>query len=270
MPQSILSVYRLIFARPLFQRLNMLVFNLSLRGLGVLNYENDNVSGEKFFVNKVLPQVVEKKSPVLFDVGANVGRYTLSLLKTFADAQIYAFEPHPGNFSTLKNNTAERNVNLQNCAVGESPGELVLYDRADRENGSSHASLYEAVISEIHKKDILEFPVAVKTLDDFCENNQISEIDFIKIDTEGNELAVLNGAKKMLEEHKIKCIHFEFNSMNIVSRTFFRDFRMILREYKIYRLLPQGLILLNDSPINTELFAYQNIIAVSKDIDIKF
>ena len=102
MPQSILSVYRLIFARPLFQRLNMLVFNLSLRGLGVLNYENDNVSGEKFFVNKVLPQVVEKKSPVLFDVGANVGRYTLSLLKTFADAQIYAFEPHPGNFSTLK------------------------------------------------------------------------------------------------------------------------------------------------------------------------
>jgi FkbM family methyltransferase len=203
-------------------------------------------------------------------VGANIGNYTLSLLETYPGAEIHAFEPHPGNFSTLKSNISPSNAKLYNLAVGETKGKLTLYDRADRENGSSHASLHEAVISEIHKQDILEVAVSVETLDDFCERENLSEIDFIKIDTEGNELAVLHGAKKLIESKKIRCIHFEFNEMNIVSRAFFRDFRKMLQNYDLYRLLPHGVILLDDSPLATELFAYQNIIAVPKSTEVKF
>jgi FkbM family methyltransferase len=268
--RGILNIYRWIFARSVFRKLNMLIFQLSLRGIGILNYENDKVSGERYFIKKILPQVIKKNTPVFLDVGSNIGNYTLSLLETYPSAQIHAFEPHPGNFSVLKRNISSSNVKLYNVAVGESQGNLTLYDRADHENGSSHASLHEAVISEIHKQDVLEFSVSVEALDDLCEREKIIEIDFMKIDTEGNELAVLHGAKRLIENNNIKCIHFEFNEMNIVSRTFFRDFRKTLQCYKLYRLLPHGLILLNDSPLSTELFAYQNIIAVPKNTKIKF
>lgn len=267
-----LNVYRWVFARSVFYKFNMALFQLSLRGLGILNYRNDKVSGERYFIKKILPQVITKNSPVFLDVGSNIGNYTLSLLETYPNAQIHAFEPHPGNFSVLKSNVLSltSNVKLYNVAVGESQGNLILYDRADHKNGSSHASLHEAVISEIHKQDTLEFSVSVEALDDLCEREKIIDIDFIKIDTEGNELAVLHGAKRLIENSNIKCIHFEFNEMNIVSRTFFRDFRKTLLNYSLYRLLPHGLILLKDSPLSTELFAYQNIIAVPKNTKIKF
>ena len=52
--------------------------------------------------------------------------------------------------------------------------------------------------------------------------------------------------------------------MNIVSRVFFRDFRLVLNNYDFYRLLPGGVILLGDVPLSTELFAFQNIIAIPK------
>lgn len=263
MVKIIISIYRWIFARQQFQKINLALFHLSLRGLGVLNYENDKVSGEKYLIKEILPSFILKKNPVFIDVGANVGNYTMALLDTFPNAIIHAFEPHPRNFSALKVNASSSKIQCHNMAVGEMRGELMLYDRADCD-GSAHATLHKAVISEIHKKNIVELSVTVDTLDEFCAENNITEIDFIKIDTEGNELSVLNGAKRLLENKSIQCIHFEFNEMNIVSRTFFRDFRKLLQNFDLYRLLPNGMLLLSSSPLLTELFAYQNIIALPK------
>ena len=192
----------------------------------------------------------------------------MSLLNLYPNAQVHAFESHPGNFLVLKKNIEAPNVKVHNLALSENTGRLKLYDRADCKNGSSHASLHERVISEIHKKDVLEFSVSVYSLDDFCKKEEIKEIDFVKIDTEGNELAVLNGADNIFAKCSIKCIHVEFNEMNVVSRCFFKDFRKKLNDYNIYRLLPKGMILLDDSPFFTELFAYQNIIAILKSADI--
>jgi hypothetical protein len=53
--------------------------------------------------------------------------------------------------------------------------------------------------------------------------------------------------------------------MKIVNRVFFRVFRPVLNNYEFYRLLPSGLILLGENPLSTELFAFQNIIAASKN-----
>lgn len=264
MVKIILSIYRWIFARPKFQKINLALFHLSLRGMGVLNYENAKVSGESYFITKILPSVIKKEKPIFIDVGANIGNYCATLLEAFPGAMIHAFEPHPKNFSSLKSNTASNQIKCHNRAVGEERGELILYDRADCD-GSAHASLHKAVIVEIHKQNITEISVLVDTLNDFCEANTITEIDFIKIDTEGNELSVLHGAKRLLENKSIQCIHFEFNEMNVVSRTFFRDFRKLLQDFDLYRLLPNGMLLLNESPLLTELFAYQNIVALPKN-----
>jgi hypothetical protein len=106
--------------------------------------------------------------------------------------------------------------------------------------------------------------IPVETLDDVAARENIAYIDFLKIDTEGHELAVLAGASRLLQESKIGYIQFEFNALNVFSRAFFRDFRAILGNYDLFRLLPRGLLPLDDNVITTEIFAFQNILAVPR------
>jgi FkbM family methyltransferase len=261
----ILRSYRFLFARPRFRRLNAALHSLALHGLGVLNFENEEVSGERFLIQRYLPAKIRNPRPVFFDVGANVGNLTASLLGKFPDALIYAFEPHPRNFLRLSNaGFAPGRVALNNLALGSAPGRMTLYDRADYE-GSEHASLYAEVISDIHGKDVTEVEVLVSTLDNVTAENNIARIDYLKIDTEGNELAVLIGAARMLKERRIGHIHFEFNEMNVVSRVFMRDFRKLLPDYEFFRLLPRGLLPLGAGVLASEIFGFQNILAVPAD-----
>jgi hypothetical protein len=99
-------------------------------------------------------------------------------------------------------------------------------------------------------------------LDLFCKERQISQIDFLKIDTEGHELSVLKGASHLISKKNIKLIQFEFNEMNVVSRAYMRDFLGLLANYQLHRLLPDGLLPLNDCVQDTELFGFQNIVAI--------
>jgi FkbM family methyltransferase len=257
----VLSIYRWVFARPQFRKINLALFHMSLRGLGVLNYASHRVSGESYVIRKLLPSMLTNNNPVLFDVGANLGDYSSKLLEVFPHGKIYAFEPHPKNFARLKNTMTVDQVHCFNLALGETSGESTLYDRSDRE-GSCHGTLHESVITEIHGKEMTSVPVSVERLDDFCESHNIQCIDFMKIDTEGHERSVLLGAKKRIELGHIRCIQFEFNAMNVHSKVFLRDFRTILGNYDLYRLLPNGLLPLSDYAIITELFGYQNILAI--------
>lgn len=258
------KLYRLVFARRLFARLNLTLFHLSLSGLGILNHENDVVSGERFVVEKILPQLIQNPNPIFLDVGANVGKYTTLLQSNFPNAKIHAVEPHPITFSSLVNNVSLKNVKTHNIALGNAQGKFSLYDRADLKS-SCHASLYEDIFTEIYRdQKVVKYEVTIDSLDNFASKEAINQIDYLKIDTEGNELEVLNGAANLLNNHKIGIIQFEFNSLNIVSRAFFRDFRKLLKNYFLYRLLPKSLLPLGDNPLETELFAFQNILAVLK------
>jgi FkbM family methyltransferase len=255
-------VYRLLFARPGFRRLNTALYTAALRGLGVLNYENANVSGERYLIRRYLPTNISNPRPVFFDVGANVGEVTAELADVFPRATIHAFEPHPQNYARLSSSfRAKAQVRCHNVALGTTRGQIELHDRADRD-GSTHASLHAGVISDIHGQAIKSVAVTVDTLDDVAHENEVGRIDYLKIDTEGNELAILEGASRMLQEHRLGYIHFEFNEMNIISKASMRDFRKLLRGHDLFRLLPRGLLPLGASMLMTEIYAYQNILAV--------
>lgn len=244
---------------PFFKKL----YFLSLKGMGVLNYENNRLSGEKYFLNNILVKILdEKDEPVLFDVGANVGNYSKLLKKIFPNSKVYAFEPHPGNYQKINKLNID-NLHTFNLALGNDEKVVELYDFASSE-GTELASIFHDVISDIHKRDVSSFSVNMRKIDDVCDAEGIKNIDFLKIDTEGNELFVLEGAKRLLENKAIKCIHFEFNEMNVISKVFMRDFVNLLDNYELYRLLPKGMISLEDSPVLTEIYAYQNIIAINK------
>lgn len=263
MLQKIIDAYVWFFAKPAFEKFNKLLFRLSLAGLGVLNYKNSRVSGEQSFLKNYL----SGKNGVVIDVGANEGNYSAEVLDFNPSVKVYAFEPHPVTFEKLSGKlSANHQVTIVNKGLSDSAGFLELYDYENKD-GSSHASLFPEVITEIHGAGkAISHKVSLTTLDDFIEKNSIDIISLLKIDTEGNELKVLRGGVEALKSKKIAAIHFEFNEMNVASRCFFRDFWKILDGYRFYRLLPNGMMEIKQySPLQCEIFAYQNIVAILKD-----
>ena len=231
--------------------------------MGILNSENDKLSGEDFFLKKVSAVLNDS---VIVDVGANIGDYSNKARNFASTAIIYAFEPHPQTFEKLYLEATQNKYTALNQACSDESGMLKLYDYEDRNNGSPHASLHREVIETIHKSASKSLEVNVITIDEFRENYKIDNIRLLKIDTEGNELKVLKGAKRTISQQLIDIIHFEFNEMNIVSKVFFKDFYHILNNYSFYRLLPDGLVYLGEyNPVYYEIFAYQNIIAINKN-----
>ena len=261
----LLRLYAFVFARRWFRKWNVLLFDLGLRGLGILNHHDRNVSGELPFLHQCLRG---KDSPVVFDVGANVGGYSSDVLAVNPTATVFAFEPHPLTFERLVSNiNAQRNVHAFNCAVGDRPGRQILYDRCS-EGGTMHASILRGVIEDIHKVQSSETEVTILTLDEFIEEKGLTRVDLLKIDTEGYELNVLKGGIKAIRSGIFKVIQFEFNEMNVFSRVFFKDFIEMLPQYQFHRMLPGSLQRIEGYiPVRCEVFAFQNIVAILREDD---
>ena len=263
----IFKIYRMIFVRKFFIKFNKILYHLSLNGMGILNWENSKISGEDIFLRRYLKG---KTIKIIFDIGANEGSYSKKIMELNLNAELYAFEPHPKTFKKLQKIADEFSFKAFNVGVGDKSETLKIYDYKEKD-GSTHASIYKDVIEKIHKSEFIEHKINLIKIDDFCKKLNITKINLLKIDAEGNELNILMGATELIKNNKIDVIHFEFNEMNVYSRVFFRDFYELLVNYNFYRMLQDGLIFLGDyNPIYQEIFAYQNIVAIRKDLKYHF
>jgi FkbM family methyltransferase len=263
MIEFLLGVYRAIFVRMFFHKFNLLLYRISLHGLGILNYKTIKQSGEEHFLRH---EIKLTSKGVVFDVGANLGSYCSFINDEYPSCNIYAFEPHPATYKKLLKKTASTRIKTFNLAVGANEGSLVLYDYANND-GSPHASVHKGVIDQIHKSVVIEHKVKVVSLDYFARQQGIDLVGLLKVDTEGHEFEILKGAENLLRSGKIEMIHLEFNEMNVFSRVFFRDIWDFLPNYDFYRMLPDGLLPIQKySPLLCEIFAYQNIVAKLRDI----
>jgi FkbM family methyltransferase len=255
------GIYAFLFSRAPFLKLNKFLFDISIRGLGVLNYKNNIVSGERHFLRSYLSLC--HNPIVVVDVGANEGAYCADVWAVNKDAHVFAFEPHPKTYKRLlANATGIEKMTPVNAACGSRAGQLMLYDYAGS-SGTQHASLHAAVITELHKGKSDNHVVEVVDLDTFATAHGISLIHLLKIDAEGHELEVLRGAATLLGENRIRAIQIEFNEMNVVSRVFFKDFHDLLPNHRFYRMVRDGLVALDPySPLRCEIFAFQNIVAL--------
>jgi hypothetical protein len=107
--------------------------------------------------------------------------------------------------------------------------------------------------------------IVVRTLDSFCAAQGINRIDFLKLDVEGHEVAILRGAKDLLELGAISMIQFEFGPANIYSRTYFYDFwSMLSDKYYLFRIIPGGLAPITYYGEHLEIFLTTNYFAKLK------
>jgi FkbM family methyltransferase len=130
---------------------------------------------------------------VALDIGAHIGTYTYKLSKLVGpNGRVYAFEPQPRSFSYLAGVFRnKKNVYLINSAVSDACGKVQFWVPI-RNNHSTYGNAggtmrerhegYEELLVDSLQLDSFDFPV----------------VSFIKIDTEGNELKVLKGARKLI------------------------------------------------------------------------
>jgi len=242
---------------------------LSYRHMGILNYQNIYISGEEYVIKQVLSKYISQVAPVFFDVGANKGKYSLELRSEFPNAHIYAFEPNPNAFKILQSKLILSGDHCYCLGLGRVPKCQTIYTYSDSLD-STHASIYREVFNDIHhSNDLTSIKIEVTTIDNFCNNNNIEQIDFLKVDTEGNEIDVLKGASHMIAENKISSIQFEFNEMNVISRVFLKDFYSLLTNFNIFRLDTHRLIPLPQYDTTNEIFKFQNFLAINKILDAK-
>jgi FkbM family methyltransferase len=173
----------------------------------------------------VLHQLKGNRGPlVIFDVGANRGQFLQLTLTQLAGRQtvIHAFEPSRAAFLNLQQRFGTQSgTMLNNFALGHEAAQRTLYyDVA----GSELSSLYPRKVEQHGIYFSGSEPVQVDTLDNYCAAQDVSRIDLLKLDVEGHELHVLNGAVQMFERGAIGIASFEFGGCNVDSRTFVRDF----------------------------------------------
>jgi FkbM family methyltransferase len=246
-----------IGGRKEFQKIFRTIFLMSCHGMNYGELGDFRKNGE----NIVLNYIKQKKiNPIIFDVGANIGEYSNFVLNVFRNkpVNLYSFEPATSSFEILKKNTKFK---IFNIGFGDKIKTSNLFYQSDY---STQASLYQRDLREYGFELNLKEKVKIDTIDNFCTKNKINNIDFLKIDAEGNELNILKGAQNMMNSGNIDCIQFE-TGCNIDSKTYFRDFFYLLNShYKIYRILKNGFIEISNYGWENEIMVGANYFAIKR------
>jgi len=250
--------------RPRCAGASRLIYEFALRCNGIGNNATGPsglARGEERFLRRT---AADFRAGTVLDVGANAGDYARHVRSLAPEASIVAFEPHPRTFGRLRRTAETHRFEAINMAVSDTAGTVTLYDFPDTD-GSTQASLDPGVIMLHGGRAPVSHQVECTTLDAFAEARGIETVHLLKIDTEGFDLNVLKGARRLLAERRIKLIHFEFIGSNVVRRVCMRDFFEVFEEggYGIARICLNGMLLPLGaySPKFHEIFVRHNLVA---------
>lgn len=252
---------RYVVGKKKFQSIFNYIYLFAIAGLNYGEGSSVSSSGEHFVMEYFRNKWTGSAPPLIFDIGGNVGNYSNAMLDCFkAECKILAFEPSPSTFKIFSKNVNSKYVTAHNFGFSDSEGKLLLYSDGE---GSGLASVYQrsTTVSMDRQEEI-----SLTTIDTFCRQENIDRINFMKIDVEGHELKVLQGAKGMLENKAIDLIQFEFGGCNVDSRTYFHDFWELLHhDFDLYRVLKDGLQPILQYSLLDEIFVTVNFVAVKKN-----
>jgi FkbM family methyltransferase len=189
---------------------------------------------------------------LVLDVGANHGVYTLALAQHLRHGHVWAFEP-----------TQEPRVRLQRSIADNGFGGRVTIVAAGL---SSQAREVEFVVGDqselnsLHGQGMQRERVRLLTLDGFADQHlQGRRVDFVKLDAEGEEGAVLDGARGFLAAHS-PIVMFELKHADAVHTELVERFTAL--GCGVYRYLPEAELLTPFDPAHDELTFALNLFAV--------
>ena len=156
-------------------------------------------------------------SKVILDCGANIGIFSLWAHYLSSESQIYSFEPTKSTFEILEKNIKINNLDgcilNYNMAVGNRIDRIQL--RSGKDSIGADNSLIDSGLQISDKITIQN--VQMVTLDNFVQENNLPRVDFIKIDTEGYEKQIIQGASETIKRFSpvIACSAYHFKNDKI-------------------------------------------------------
>lgn len=202
---------------------------LFLRAYENYDYDIDR-NGEAWLLERLRPL----RPTVVFDVGANVGDWSVHAAVAFPEATIHAFEPVPDTHSALARSATSLpgRIVANPFGLADKDGAIPLTVMADDNTLSSIVALHEGQGRQVD--------CAMRAGDAYMAEHGIDRIDLLKIDVEGAEHLVLQGFARALAEGRIGVIQFEYGQANIVTRFLLRDFHLLLEShgYSVGKLFP--------------------------------
>jgi len=202
------------------------------------------------------------------DVGANVGQWSDAMrgaarqVGRLDDLDLHAFEPSSYTFARLSAALGGQGVSLHQVALSDMSGRSTLHVAAPGAGTNSlHAqpSVPDGAATEA---------VATTTLDAYADRTGLQHITLVKIDTEGHDLAVLRGARRLFADQRIMITQFEYNHRWLYSRSFLYDAFDLLEPfgYRLGKLTPRGVEFYRGWDADLETFVEGNYVACAAAI----
>lgn len=150
--------------------------------------------------------LIGKHNPVILEIGANCGQSTVTFMEQMPNATVYCFEPDPRAISKFKRMIQHPNVHLIEAAVGANSGHVMFNQSSGAEHidpaGWDHSGSIRKPKTHLEAFPGVKFekqiPVPLIKLDDWAQEHQIGEVDFIWADVQGAESDLILGAQETL------------------------------------------------------------------------
>ena len=187
----------------------------------------------KIFMNEVEDEILKhskKREKIVFDIGCFRGGFTKNFIKNEKKLGIkstfFLFDPNPITKNYLKPILQNEKIKYYDLALDNSNSQKKFHLNnffepswsslnttiKDDKKWINTRKFFIQILYPLKKiKDFSEITVQTQTLDNFCLEKKINNIDVLKIDTEGNELNVLKGAENLLKQNKINIIYTEIS-----------------------------------------------------------
>jgi FkbM family methyltransferase len=228
-------------------------------------YDNQNdwnpqTNGEVALLRKLLPNC-----RLAFDVGSHTGSWAEAALAINPRLEIHCFEASPRTHRLLIERTPRLPVIANAFGLGAVAETRTLHSFGAGNNANS-----------LYRRSGLEgrgFPpqaetetVTLDTIDNYCARRGIAAIDFMKIDTEGHDLFVLQGARGLMAAQAVGAVQFEYGGCNLDARVLLRDIFDFLAavDYVPAKIMPEHVAVTKAYDVRLENFRFQNWLALPR------
>lgn len=185
------------------------------------------------YMNEIL--CLKKHFPpdaIVIDVGANIGRWSLFVSYLFKTKKIFSFEPFYNTFLNLKKNISLNNfldIEIYNLALNNKNEQVYINSVNESNSGLNFIS------TQVQNH---ENRIEAVTLDSFLQRKDIQKVDVIKIDVEGFEMNILEGAIETLKkDHPVLICEIDDSLLAKNNTTPLQIFELLEKNhYKIIKL----------------------------------
>ena len=194
------------------------IHQLYIRSIAAFIWLNEKVFFYPALRDFYKKQFDKNTANTILDIGANRGQSIRFFRDIFLHSTIHSFEPNPKLFQILVKDFSQPGIYLYQKGISSCTGRKIFYEHILDETSGFEQAATDSDYNKLKNRILLtntqqsiqsSYEVSVSTLDDFIASAIIEKIDILKIDVEGHEADVLQGATQLLTEKLVRFIQLE-------------------------------------------------------------